>query len=166
MDLVCIGKIIKSHGVRGLVKVDSYTEVPSSLIGYDPLFIGSDAKELKINLKSVNNNFLICSLSEVNTRDKSDLLRGKKIYTLRQSFSALDENDYYINDLIGLSVKSCEGDIVGKVLGIENFGAGDIVELKFAATDKIEMFSFTKENFPQVDVLNEFIVFNPPETCE
>lgn len=166
MDLVCIGKIVKSHGVRGAIKIESYTEDPLSLTSYKPLFLSSEKQEIQPSLVSSNGNFLVCKLKNIDSRNDADLLRGKKIYTTRQSLPLIeDDDDYYVEDLIGLDIKQ-DGELIGVVEDVHDYGAGSIVQIKFLDSKKSEMFAFTKENFPDIDMQNKIITFNQPEVVE
>lgn len=185
MDFVCIGKIVKSHGVRGAIKIESYTQNPVSLADYKPLFLFSnlpnasvssknhssdnrpcESDAVKVEIISCKDKFLICKMPHITNRNDAELSKGKKIYTLKQSLPELeDEDDFYIEDLIGIDLQ-VNGEKIGIVEDVKDFGAGSILIIKFTDSGKSEMFSFTKEIFPHVDIHKKLIIFNSPEMFE
>ena len=96
----------------------------------------------------------------------TELSRNKKLYTLKESLPALDNDTFYNDDMIGLSVIDYEKNKIGKILHVFDFGAGSILEISFNKTNKTEMFPFKKEIFPDVRITEGYISFIEPDFIE
>ena len=127
MDLkdkkIILGTITSSYGLRGYFKVLSFTEQPKQLINYSPLFI-SEEKIIKLKIKYVKKNILICSSSNINSKNDVDTILKENIYTYRSNFPKI--NEFYHVDLIGMKVKNFDK-VIGKVVALYNFGAENYI---------------------------------------
>ncbi|MDG1286848.1 MAG: ribosome maturation factor RimM [Rickettsiales bacterium] len=161
---VCVGIIASAHGIRGGFKVKSFTEVPNTIFDFTDLsFEKGDAAELKAN--GVAGGALLATMAGVNDRNDAELLKGKKLYVTREVLPEPPVDEFYMEDMLGLDVKIADGRVVGKVIQVANYGAGDVVELKFNNGTE-EMYSFIDENFPEVDIKAGTITFNAPDVIE
>ena len=128
-----IGAIVGPKGIRGQFKVRSYTETPTSLSAYGPVTTDYD-QQLTLQIMSVNAKGLaVVSAKEVTTREAAEALRGANLYISRECLPALDDNEFYHADLLGMNVSKHDGPWLGTLIAIHNFGAGEIAEL---ATDR------------------------------
>ena len=143
-DLVLIGKIVNAHGIRGDVKIKSFTVTPSDICSYTPI-LKSDRTELKLKLKSTSSSdIVIASIDCVNDRTTAENYKGCELYTLKSSILN-DESDVLLSDLIGFDICDIKNNNLGKVINIYNFGAGDILEIELNNDHKKAMISYNKD---------------------
>lgn len=142
-DKVLIGKVVNAHGIRGDVKIKSFTTVPSDLCNYTPL-LKSDGTEIKVKLKSpAKSDVIIANIEGIKDRNEAEAIKGMEIYTLKSSITN-DEDDILFSELIGFSVKNENDEIIGNVKDILNFGAGDILEINLNDREKTALLSYNK----------------------
>ena len=161
-DIVCLGEIVGTHGVRGELKVNTFTEFPESLTEYGDLQ-DERGNLYPLTIRFVKGSVAVVKCPHVTNPEDGKLLRGTKLYVPRHMLPEADESDgFYIDDLIGLVVKDPSGKNVATVKFHHNFGAGDILELAYP-NQKTEMFLFDEMSFPTIDIEAGFIVFHHPE---
>ncbi|MDR2045512.1 MAG: ribosome maturation factor RimM [Rickettsiales bacterium] len=162
-NLVYLGIITSPHGIKGAVKLKTFTEKPENISLYGELISGDE--NYKIDLVSViGDNLVIATISGVNSRNEAELLRNKKLYIERSKLPKLnDENEFYQSDLVDMEVRLESNELYGHVKSIYNFGSGDILEILVISTKKRIMLSFTKEIFPHINIRGRYIVLNMPE---
>lgn len=120
------GKIVNTHGIRGEVKIMPYTDVPELLCEFDRLFIGKERNEIIIERSRVAKNMVIAKLEGVDTPEQAEKLRNKLLYMHRDDLE-LDEDTYFIQDLIGIEVKDADtGFVYGKITDVMQTGANDV----------------------------------------
>ncbi len=158
---VCVGQIGAPHGVRGEVRLRSFTAEPEAIAGYGPLET-EDGRTLEIeSLRPAKDHFVV-ALSGIRDRDAAEQLANLKLYVPRERLPALVETDeFYHADLIGLAVVNKAGEQLGTVLAVHNFGAGDLIEVRLAAGGKTELVPFNELNVPTVDIAAGRIVIEP-----
>ena len=161
--LICLGIITSPHGIKGAVKVKTFTEKPKNISLYGQLISGDE--NYKINSVSViNDNLIIAAISGVNSRNEAELLRNKKLYIERSKLAELnDKDEFYQSDLAGMEVRLENNELYGYIESIYNFGSGDILKISIISTKKNIMLSFTKEIFPHVNIKERYIMLNMPE---
>ena len=161
--LICLGIITSPHGIKGAVKVKTFTEKPKNISLYGQLISGDE--NYKINSVSViNDNLIIAAISGVNSRNEAELLRNKKLYIERSKLAELnDKDEFYQSDLAGMEVRLENNELYGYIESIYNFGSGDILKISVISTKKNIMLSFTKEIFPHVNIKERYIMLNMPE---
>lgn len=161
--LVCVGRIVSVHGIKGQLKLRSYTQNPKSIFDYAPL---TDRNGRIFNFRHItgSDEVMIVSVDGVTERNQADALRDKDLFVPREVFPDLVEEEFYYTDLIGLRVVDNESsEELGVVKAIHDFGAGDMLEVKFNDMLAHEYFMFTKENFPLINIPSNLITFNRPE---
>ena len=159
-----IGSFASAHGVRGQVCVRSFTENPKDILRYAPLTDESGARVFVLTFTGSKGDDLIVSVEGISDRNEAERLRGTALYALQSALPATDENEWFINDLVGLTA-TAEGKPYGRVIGVHNFGAGDILELE--RTDgKNEMLPFTKAFVGAVNEKTGTIEIFPPVYLE
>ncbi|XVN42789.1 MAG: ribosome maturation factor RimM [Candidatus Rickettsia vulgarisii] len=148
--LVLVGKIVSAQGIQGNVMVKSFTEPVENIMKLELVDKIGQKIVLKLVRRNSNNN-LVCKFNSVNNRTEAEELKGLEIFCYRENLPVLNNNDeFYIEDLIGLDVLDNDLVRIGNVKNIFNFGAGDIIEIKFINNQKIELFPFNKQFFPTV----------------
>lgn len=159
---VALGVITQPHGVSGRVKVKPFTEPAENFKRYKTL---TDARgnEMRFRVTGEAQGQYIIEIEGVTRREAAEALRGLQLGMPREALPApRNANEFYAVDLMGLCVETEDGKAFGTVVDVQNYGAGDIVEIRRVA-GHTEMFSFTHANFPQVDVAARRITINPPE---
>ena len=161
-NMICVGAIMGAFGVRGEVRLKSFCASPEAIADYNPLSTESgESYELKI-VRSVKGGFG-AHLASVSTKEAADALRGTRLYTHRDNLPSLPDDEYYHSDLIGLIVLDTGGEKLGKVISVQDFGAGDILEIHGKGLKDAVLMPFTQANVPTVDLSAGKIVADPPE---
>lgn len=129
---VCLGRIASAHGVKGLVKLLPYGEDVSLLETLGPLYTAQDGPQtLKIKIHNTAGKNVIAAVEGCADRDQAEKLRGTELWVDRAALPEIeDEDEFYIEDLIGLEVRNEKGVRIGKVSAVENFGGGDLLDVK------------------------------------
>src|SRR5215470_17130612 len=158
---ICLGQIGAPHGVRGEVRLHSFTANPIAITTYGPLET-EDGRVFEIeSLRPVKHAF-VAKLSGVADRDAAERLANTKLYVPRERLPQPAEPDeFYHADLIGLRAVDDAGRECGTVVAIHNFGAGDLIELKPADGAQTELLPFDAATVPEVNVRGGTIVINP-----
>ena len=158
---VCIGAIAGVHGVRGLVRIKSFTDAPEDVAAYGPVTDAAGARRFIIEAKGMVRGMVLAHIDGVDDRDAADRLRGTELYVDRDVLPAPETDEFYHMDLIGLDVETRDGARLGKVKAVQNYGAGDILEV--ARDDGgIDMLPFTHAVVPEVDLTGRRLVVEPP----
>ena len=158
-ERVCLGVISGVHGIKGEVKVKSFTVADKDIGSYGTLENKDASKTFVLKVIGRSKELLRCKIKGIDDRNAAETLIGTELYVNREVFPDLEDDEYYLADLIGLKVFEQSSEIeVGTVAGVYNFGAGDILEIKVKATSKLEMLPFTKEYVPEVKVKEGFVV--------
>jgi 16S rRNA processing protein RimM len=123
--LLCVGEISSPHGVRGEVKIKSFTADPASLGKYNPLCSEDGAVEYALRVRSVVNNMLIAGIKGVTTREAAQKLRGTKLFVARTKLPKPGKGRFYVEDLKGISAVNEKGKKIATVKDVLNFGAGE-----------------------------------------
>ncbi len=150
--LICIASCSGAFGVRGEVKIKSFTEKSEDCFAYGPLRDGDGNVFLNVTSKrAVKNGFaVICE--QVETREQAQALSGTKLYVFRKDMPTPEADEFYFEDLIGCEVKTSDGKRMGKILAVHNFGAGDMLEISGTRDVPAFYHPFTKKNVPKVDI--------------
>ena len=153
--LNCVAIIVGAHGVHGAVKVKSFTQNPEDFSTYGPLLSAEGEIILTPkNPRPINNAFTMRS-PEIKTREQAMALKGTQLFVPRSAFPDADEGEFYFADLVGLDVKSTDGKRVGKIIAVEDFGAGTLLEIqpvKSAENQNSFYHPFTKIAVPKIDI--------------
>lgn len=162
MKRICIGKITAAHGIKGLVKILPFGEDVNLLNGR--LYISDEgADTLSVTLKNPVGKFFLAAIDGVNDKTKADTLGGTMLWVERAILPEPEDGEFYIDDLAGLAAHDKDGHVIGTVISLQNFGAGDLLEIKPNHEESFFLI-FTKENVPSVDIENGIITINlPPE---
>lgn len=157
---ICIAKIRTAHGVRGLVKVDCFLEDPSELSSYNPLMT-ADGKEITLTLKNSIKDHFIAEIKGITDRNDAEKFRNIELFTNRENLPEAEEGFYY-EDLVGLEVRNKQDTVIGKILAVENFGAGDLIQIQ-PLTGKSFYLPFSEPYVGDVEPDQKFIVVDQIE---
>ncbi|KRW96059.1 ribosome maturation factor RimM [Paracoccus sp. PXZ] len=165
-ERVCVGAIAGAFGVRGEVRLKSFTSQPNDIAAYAPLYTEDGNRSFTIRLTRPVTGGLGARLSGVETREQAEALKGVTLWADRDKLPALPDDEFYHADLIGLSVYDTGGALLGKVRAIYDHGAGDILEVFGPGRRQVLLLPFTRAFVPTVDLAAGRIVADPPEDQE
>jgi 16S rRNA processing protein RimM len=157
-ERICVARVGAAHGVRGEVRLWSFTAEPAAVAGYGP-FETADGRVVEIEMLRPAKEFFVARLKGVADRDAAERLRNAELYVPRARLPAPDDaEEFYHADLIGLAVVDAGGMPLGTVVAMHNFGAGDVVELRPADRRDTVMLPFTHAAVPEIDIAGGRIV--------
>ncbi|MBU6463515.1 MAG: ribosome maturation factor RimM [Bradyrhizobium sp.] len=162
---ICVARIGAPHGVRGAVKLWTFTEDPLAVKHYGPLMTGDGARQFEVAQLREARGHLVATLKGVATREEAERLNGLELYVAREKLPATDEDEYYHADLIGLTAVTTANEPLGRVIGIHNFGAGDIVEIA-PPQGATMLLPFTNAVVPTVDIAGGRMVIELPQEID
>lgn len=158
-ERVCLGVITGAHGIRGEVKVRSFTEDSRDIEHYGALEDKTGSKKFVLKVTGHAKDDLRVKIEGCDDRNMAESLKGTELYASRSALPDLKEEEFYHADLIGLKVKDKKSsEIIGRVNALYNFGANDIIEIKVNATGKLEMLPFNKQYVPEINIKDGFII--------
>ena len=165
--LILMGVIGRPHGVRGLVRVNAYTEDPGALADYAPLI---DRTGRKFELEWVSEN--IAQLSEITAagrrpitdRNEAERLTNTELFAPRSALPEAEDGEFYLADLVGLAARNAAGADIGKVIAVHDYGGGVSLEIGGAGTPLLV--PFTRQAVPVVDVSSGHLIVDPPAETE
>ena len=154
---VCLGAIVGVHGIRGEVKVKSFTENEEDLSRYGVLFDEAGNRTFELKIVGHSKELLRVKIKGVDDRNVAETLIGTGLYIERTKLPQTEEDEFYHTDLIGLMALTSKGEKVGTVNALYNFGAGDLIEIR-TSENRLEMLPFTKEYVPTINLKEGYII--------
>jgi 16S rRNA processing protein RimM len=151
---ICLGAFAGAHGVRGEAKVKCFTEELNNIAAYGPVETEDRKRQFTLSvIRSLKADFVLVRAPQIQSREDAEALKGVRFYVARDQLPAPDEDEFYLNDLVGLDVVDEAGAPLGAVNAVYNFGAGDVIELMGVPGIKgMRLVRFTKQNVPEVDI--------------
>ncbi len=161
---VCMGVVGAPHGVRGAVRIKSFTDVPEAIANYGALEDegGERRFTLRVTGAAKGDGMVIATLSGVADRDRAEALRGLRLYAPRAVLPATAEDEFYHADLVGLAARLADGSALGTIIAVHDFGAGDVIEIARDAGQPV-LVPFTRAAVPVVDLAGGRVVIDPPD---
>ena len=160
---VCVGAIAGAFGVNGEVRLKSFCAIPDDIAAYGDLFSEDGAKSFTVKIARPVKNGLAVRIDGVATKEQADALKGMRLFADRDRMPDLPEDEFYHADLIGLEVRDTGGTLLGTVRAVQEFGAGDMLEIHGPNLKATVLLPFTREAVPTVDIASGRIVADPPE---
>ncbi len=152
-ERVLLGRITGAHGLKGEVKIATFTAEPEDIAAYGPLTTADGSATVEIaSLRSTGGGTVIARLSGVSGRDEAESLRGTELFVSRAVLPPAGVDEYYHSDLIGLAAISQDGEALGEIAAVLNFGAGDLLELRRLSSRQTELIPFESAHVPKVDL--------------
>lgn len=159
---VCLGVVVGAHGVRGQVRIRPFTEVPEDVAAYGPVEDESGSRRFRLRTIGRSKGAVIAAAEGITDRDAAEALRGTRLYVPREALPAIEEEElYYHADLIGLAVEDRQGQRLGTVAAVHDFGAGDVLELEGPKGEPV-LLPFTRRVVPVVDLEAGRLIAEPP----
>lgn len=152
---VCLGAFAGAHGVRGDVLIKAFTQAPGDVVAYGPVETEDGSATFTLAfVRDAKPGFIVARAREITSREDALALKGERFYVHREALPATgDEDEYYVEDLVGLEAMDEAGNPAGHVSAVHNFGAGDLVELKdIPGVRGARIIAFTRANIPEIDI--------------
>lgn len=165
---ILLGRIGAAHGIRGEVLVTSFAEVPEDIAAYGPLADASGGRRFALKVVRVTAKGVVARIAGVGDRTAAEALRGIDLYVDRDRLPPPDADTFYHADLIGLAAVTPAGEAVGTVVGVPNYGAGDLVEIRLTGSSRTELVPFADAFVPHIDVAagRLTVIMPEPDTDE
>jgi 16S rRNA processing protein RimM len=163
VERVCVAQIGAAHGIKGEVKLKSFTADPQAVARYGPLESEDGSRQIVIEALRVARDHLVARLAGVRDRNAAEELASMRLYVARAALPEPAADEFYHADLIGLTAESRDGTAVATIVAIHDFGAGDLLELRPRDGGNTVMLPFTAATVPIVDIAGGRIVIDPPE---
>lgn len=163
---VLLGHIVGAHGVKGAVLVRSYTEDPEAIAGYGALEDEGGGARFELEVEGATGKGLICRVAGVGDRTQAEALKGAALYVERDKLPDPEEGEYYHTDLVGLAAVTEETKPLGRVIGVLNFGAGDILEVRPDGATRTVLYPMMEAVVRRIDFDQGIIVLVPPDEVD
>lgn len=151
--MILLGRITGAHGIRGEVVVHSFAAEPKDIAAYGPLSDKVGQRTFKITVVRVTpKGAVIARIGGVADRNAAEALKGTELYVARDKLPQPDDGEFYYADLIGLAAVTPEGAPIGEIVSVQNYGAGDLLEIRPSGTADTELVPFTDAFVPSVDI--------------
>jgi 16S rRNA processing protein RimM len=160
-DRICVAQIGGAHGIRGEVKLKSFTADPMAVKDYGPLASEDGSVHVEIETVRPAKGHLVARLRGIIDRNAAERLTNLKLFIPRDRLPPADADEFYHVDLVGLAAETADGARLGTVVAVHDFGAGDILELQLAQGDATMMLPFTAVCVPEIDLAHGRIVVVP-----
>ena len=162
-ERICVAQIGGAHGTRGEVRLKSFTADPMAVMDYGALETEDGTATFEIESLRPAKSHWVAQLRGVRDRNAAEHLANTKLFVPRDRLPAAETDEFYHADLVGLAAVTTDGRVLGTVVAIHDFGAGDILELRQEGKRDTVMLPFTTATVPVIDVAGRRIVIDPPE---
>ncbi len=163
---ILLGRIVAAHGIRGDVLVHSYAGEPEAIGSYGPLASADGKRTFKLRVVRVTPKGVIARVAGVADRSGAEAIAGTDLYVRREQLPAAEEGAFYHADLIGLAARAPDGTAIGPVVGVHNFGAGDLLEIAIGGSRRTELIPFSDAFVPEVDLAGRAVVVILPQSAD
>ena len=150
-ELLCLGIVVGVRGLKGEVRIKSFTADPEDIAAYGDLRSEDGLRSYSLKVVGSHNGAVVARVVGIADRVAADRLKGEKLYVLRSALPEAGAGEYYHADLIGLAVERTDGVTVGRVAAVENFGSGDILDVAVPGKESV-MVPFTAAAVAEVDM--------------
>jgi 16S rRNA processing protein RimM len=156
-NLIFIGVVGNAKGLKGNVQINYFAKDLSKFKSYKYFYVGEKKEKLKIQKHFISGDNFSLKFFDINSREEAESLKNKDVFIESTQLKKLDDESWYHSEIVGLSVETMKGNLVGEVKAIYNFGAGDIIEIKLIS-GKIEMIPFTKDFVQDIKINNKLVI--------
>ncbi len=161
-DRVLVGKFGAAHGIKGELRLQSFTADPAAIKRYGPLGDATGRSFTLTGLRLVKGDVFVARVEGIKTRSAAEALVNLELFVSRAALPPPEEDEFYLTDLIGLTARDPSGEKIGTVKNVLNFGGGDILEMAPAAGGETLLLPFTKATVPEIDLVKAEIIVVPP----
>lgn len=160
---IVLGAITNAHGIKGDVTIKPFGKTPETLMDYGPLTDITGKHTFTIlSLRHSKKDLYVARIKELTDRNMAESAKATNLYIELSKLPEPDEDEFYYHDLLDLEVRLASGETYGTVKAVEDFGAGDLIEILPQNSQKTVYFSFTKEVIPVVNIKEGYITLAPP----
>jgi len=171
-DRVCVGAIAGARGLKGEVRIKSFTADPDGVAAYGPVTTEDGSRSFRIKVTARVKGLAIARLDGIDDRTEAEKLKGERLYVERSALPETEDGEFYHADLVGLAAETQGGETLGTVRAVHDFGAGGILEIAGAedgpgtGDGKDMMVPFTDEVVPEIDLNRGRVIIIPPDYVE
>lgn len=156
---ILIASVKGVHGIKGLLKLDCFLENPETLPDFNPLFDLTHNRQFFLEMKQCSGKHCLVKIPGIDSREQAQVLIGLDLYTWRTSLQPLaDKDEFYITDLLTLPVFTRDGQLLGAIKQVLNFGAGDILQIEAVQDGQEILIPFTNQFVPIVDLVQKKVI--------
>jgi len=156
--LILVGRVAGAFGVKGELRLTAYTADPLALLAFRTLLDRAGLPKLTLQTARAAKGDVICRTEEPFTKEEADALRGTQLFVPRSALPPPDEEEFYHADLIGLVARTDDGEVLGRIKAVHDFGAGDILEIDPGGGKAALYHPFTKAATPEVNLAGGYVV--------
>ena len=166
MGRIVVGRFGAPHGVRGEIRLQSFTADPLAIAAYGPL-AGPDGRVYALAaVRRLKDDMLVARVAGVATREAAQALTHVELGVDRAALPPPDENEFYIADLVGLDAVDAAGQPIGMIVDVPNYGGGDLVEIRRPGVGETLLLPFTVEVVPSIDIAGRRVTIVPPDEVD
>jgi 16S rRNA processing protein RimM len=163
---ILLGRIAGAHGIRGEVLIHTYTEAPENIGAYGALFDANGERQFKLKVVRVTPKGVIARVTGIADRNAAEALKGVELFVERAHLPAPADGEFYYADLVGLAAVDVDGQTIGSIVAVQNFGAGDLLEIRLSGSSKTELVPFRDAFVPEVDLAARQVVVVLPSASQ
>lgn len=161
---ILLGRISGAQGLKGEVVVQSFAAEPEDIAAYGPLADAEGQHRFTLSVVRVSDKGVIARIEGVADRTAAEKLRGTELWIERSRLPEAVDGEFYHADLIGLTAVAPDGNPIGVIVAVENFGAGDLLDIRLKGSMKTELVPFTDACVPEIDIAGRRVVVRLPAT--
>jgi 16S rRNA processing protein RimM len=161
-DWVCVAVVAAAHGLRGVLKLRCFTGRAEDVAAYGPVFDGSTRRQFELEVIGPAPGGVLARARGIEDRNAAEALRGTELLVPRAALPELGPDEFYYSDLEGMEALRADGSRLGLVQGVDNFGAGDLIEVLADDGRRLSL-PFTRRTVPSIDLARRKLVVEPPE---
>jgi len=161
-ELICVGAVTGARGIKGDIRIKSFTADPEAISDYGPLYDKTGSQTYDLQVTGQAKGQLTARMKGINDRTAAEKLRGLQLFIPRDILPAPQDDEFYFSDLIGLRAEDLEGNALGTIRSVDNFGAGDVLEIGGGVPGDL-MVPFTKDTVPRVEIDKGLVIINLPD---
>ena len=160
---ICVGAISGVRGVHGEIRIKPFTEQPENVGAYGDVETEDGQQRFTLRRLKVRGKDVTAFIDGVTDRSQAEALKGTRLYVSRETLPALEDDEFYFADLVGLAVEDERQGVIGQIQAVHDFGAGDILEVRLNETGRNVMVPFTREVIPNVDIEGGKVMMDAPD---
>ncbi|NQW02312.1 MAG: ribosome maturation factor RimM [Rhodospirillales bacterium] len=161
-ELICVGAVTGARGIKGDIRIKSFTDDPEAIASYGPLYDKTGTKTFDLQITGQAKGQLVGRIKGTPDRNAAEKLKGLQFFVPRDVLPAPDDDEFYFSDLIGLRVEDREGKSLGTIQSVDDYGAGNVLEIVGVVAGGL-LVPFTKQTVPRVDIGKGLVVVDPPD---
>jgi 16S rRNA processing protein RimM len=165
-DWVCVAVVAGAHGLRGALRLRCFTERAEDVAAYGPVFDERGERLFELEVIGGTRGGVLARADGIDGRDAAEALRGKELFVPRSALPELAPDEYYYSDLEGMDALRPDGSRLGVVHRVENFGAGDLIQVRADDGQGIISLPFTGQTVPTIDLERRRLVVEPPDELD